>query len=60
MLFTGIACLDISPSYACACAGENPGGSFADWLFVGVGAVLFCGTLIVTLLLTIRVWGHTH
>lgn len=44
----------IKPSMACACAGEDPEPTIADWLYVSAGMLGFAGIVLLTAILTIR------
>ncbi|GCL74882.1 hypothetical protein PN4B1_48670 [Paenibacillus naphthalenovorans] len=46
----------VKPSLACACAGEGPQPTLSDWLYVSAGVVCFAGLVILTIVLTVRVW----
>lgn len=46
----------VKPSLACACEGEDPQPTLVDWLYVSAGMICFAGLVILTIVLTVRVW----
>ncbi|MBP1156192.1 MULTISPECIES: hypothetical protein [unclassified Paenibacillus] len=49
----------IKPTMACACAGEDPEPTLADWLYVSAGSIGIAGMVILTAVLTVRA-GMAH